>query len=86
MKNSNEKQKINNSEVGDVLTSGLRQQIKDENFIEYVKPDYSKAHPMMKQQFTYEDIKDAYCAGAKTSITFESWYKTFKPEMYDKKN
>lgn len=66
------------------IKEGLRQQIKDENVIEYTRPDYSKAHPMMKQQYTYKDMEDAYYAGAKTRATFESWYKTFKPEMYEK--
>ena len=65
------------------------------NFMENTKdlfplPDYSVAHAMMKQQYTYEDLKAAFEAGMDAEyrnknidlhITFDSWVKNYKFEM-----
>ena len=57
------------------------------------KIDNTKAHPMMKQQYTYKDLEAAFKAGVEVDsrkmvnpiLRFESWVKKHKFEMLDGK-
>lgn len=53
------------------------------------KIDNSVVHPMMKQQYTYKDLKAAFEEGVKvdshkmvgTSLRFDKWFKSYKFEL-----
>lgn len=51
--------------------------------------DYSKVHPLLKQQYTYQDLEAAFNAALALDFggkkfeydTFEEWFKGYKFEM-----
>ena len=52
--------------------------------------DYTKTHPMMRQQYTYLDLKAAYeegyTQGSQQELSnFEEWEKTYVFEMFQEK-
>lgn len=67
-------------------------ELKAQWFVQMIDPsykglelkDFSKSHPMQKQQYTHSDLQAAYQAGFDFEEgSFEKWYGNYKFEMKD---